>query len=140
MANLKEKHQVFIPRWYGDLHNAIKVQLLGFPDASMGAYGCCIYIRIIHHDDSKSTSLITSKSRVSPIKPLSIPKLELQGAFLLSKLITQVKSELSLLVDISGIYCWCDSMAVLHWINGDSKKFNRCLCRDVWSKSGRWSV
>ena len=111
-----------VDRWYGNLGNAKRVELHGFSDASMGAFGCCIYIRIICQDNSIISSLVTAKSRVSPIKPISIPKLELQGVVLLANLMTQVKTEFSSFVSISSIHCWTDSMIVLHWINGNGKK------------------
>ena len=54
--------------------------LHGFSGASEKAYGCCIYLKCITKNDFISSSLVTSKSRVAPIKrKLSIPRLELLG-------------------------------------------------------------
>ena len=108
--------------WYGNLVSAKRNESHGFSDGSSGAYSCCIFIRITGQDGSIHSSLVTSKSRVSPIKQMSIPKLELQGATLLAHVIIQVYSELSSFIHIASIHCWCDSMIVLHWLNGDGKK------------------
>ena len=48
---------------------------------------------------------------------MSIPKLEYQGTTLLAHVMIQVHLELP-----SLIHCWCDSMTVLQWLNGDGKK------------------
>ncbi|GBO35367.1 hypothetical protein AVEN_114534-1 [Araneus ventricosus] len=59
-------------------------------------------------------SLLCSKSRVTPIKEVSIPRLELCAAELLSKLIVQVQSSLDL--EIHGVHLYSDSTVVLAWI------------------------
>ena len=108
-----------VSRWYGSVADALRVEIHGFSDASLSAYGCCIYIKIVHVDGAISSSLVTSKSRVAPVKPsTTIPRLELMGTLLLSKLIVRVEKELSSVVRIDSIHCWTDSMVVLHWIVG----------------------
>ena len=57
---------------------------------------------------------------------MSIPKFEL-----LAHVIIQVHSELSSFIHISSIHCWCDSMIVLHWLNGDGKKQKVSVRRKV---------
>ena len=52
---------------------------------------------------------------MSPSNHKSIPKLELKGAFLLAKLISQV--EFLPFIEESTIYCLSDSLIVLHWIH-----------------------
>lgn len=61
-----------------------------------------------------SVNLITSKTKVSPVQKITVPRLELCGAVLLVKLLTKVKSALR----IDGISChaWSDSMVVLAWL------------------------
>ncbi|GFW09513.1 uncharacterized protein TNCV_3996201 [Trichonephila clavipes] len=58
--------------------------------------------------------LITSKSRVAPIKSLTIPRLELCAAVLLAKLVKRVVAALQL--ETAEIYLWSDSMIVLAWL------------------------
>ena len=82
--------RLVVPRWYGKLVSAKGVDLHGFSDASIGAYGCCIYIRIKGQDGSIHSSFVTSKSRVAPMKQMLLPKLELKGSTLLAHVIILV--------------------------------------------------
>lgn len=73
---------------YVNLPNAQCLQLIGFAYASSSAYGCCIYLRVIDANDQVKVSLICSKSRVNPhSQQLTVPRLELNAALLLAKLI-----------------------------------------------------
>ncbi len=90
-------------------------QIHGFSDASKVAYGGVVYIRRLHSDTSVSVSLLISRTRVAPLSGLSIPRLELCGALLLAKLLHSVVEDLS--VPQSEVYTWCDSSAVLGWLN-----------------------
>ena len=55
-------------------------QIHGFSDASEKAYAAVIYLRSTYGNGSVSVCIITSKTRVAPIKPHTIPRLELLGA------------------------------------------------------------
>ncbi|XP_035228009.1 uncharacterized protein LOC118200187 [Stegodyphus dumicola] len=70
--------------------NAVKIEMHGFSDASELAYGACIYVKCILQSGSSSVVLLCSKSRVAPLKSVSIPRLELCGAVLLSQLMDKV--------------------------------------------------
>jgi len=63
---------------------AERVELHGFSDASEVAYGACIYLRSIDGQGKITTKLLCSKSRVTPLKRLSLPRLELCAAVLLA--------------------------------------------------------
>ncbi|KAL7725776.1 hypothetical protein ACLKA6_017606 [Drosophila palustris] len=95
-------------------------EIHGFCDASMSAYGACIYIR----SESKgelTSRLLCSKSRVAPLKTFTIPKLELAAAHLLSELISNIAE----IVQLScSFYCWSDSTIVLSWIREAPSNFN----------------
>jgi hypothetical protein len=62
--------------------------LHGFADASKKAYGAVIYLKYPIQEDSY---LICSKSRVAPLNNVSIPRLELKAALLLSDIILKIK-------------------------------------------------
>lgn len=62
------------------------MQIHGFSDASIKALGAVIYVRIIDNNNKIHVRLISSKSRIAPIKIVSIPRLELTAAELLSNL------------------------------------------------------
>ena len=59
------------------------IQIHAFCDASLAAYVACIYVRS-YLDGNINMALLCSKSRVSPLKTLTIPKLELAAACLLA--------------------------------------------------------
>ena len=86
---LATKH---IPRCYfpADATTA-QVQLHGFSDASERAYGAVVYIRTCNETGDANISLLISKTKVAPIKRLSIPRLELCGAQLLAQLMHHVR-------------------------------------------------
>jgi len=64
-----------------------------FSDASQYAFGACAYICQRTNDNTYHVRLITAKSRVAPLKQLSIPRLELQAAVLASRLAKTVQQE-----------------------------------------------
>ena len=66
-------------------------------------------------------SLVTSKTKVAPIKRLTIPHLELCGAYLLAQLLHHVRKVLDL--SISNVYAWTDSTIVLSWLVGNPRRF-----------------
>ncbi|XP_044585982.1 uncharacterized protein LOC123266020 [Cotesia glomerata] len=90
-----------------------EIQLHGFSDASEKAYGACVYLRTVDHLGNIKVQLLCAKSRVAPIKTLTIPRLELRGAQLLSTLIKTVKTALD---EEVNIFYWTDSTIVLRWL------------------------
>ena len=67
------------------------------------------------------TSIVTSKTRVAPIKRLTIPRLELNGALILAQLLYHCKNVLDL--PLSSVHAWTDSTIVLAWIQGNPRRF-----------------
>ena len=92
----------------------ISVQLHGFSDASERAYAAVLYLSSTYGDGHTEVRLLCSKTRVSPTKKQTIPRLELLGALILARLVKSVSSSLPTL---NGTYLWTDSMTVLHWIS-----------------------
>ncbi|GFR12543.1 integrase catalytic domain-containing protein [Trichonephila clavata] len=89
-------------------------------DASKSAYGTILYLRFVTCNNKIETSFICSKSRVAPLKSLTLPRLELTAALLSARLAKQVSSCLKF---NANIYYWTDSLISYYWICGDSSAF-----------------
>ncbi|GFY13552.1 uncharacterized protein TNCV_4959221 [Trichonephila clavipes] len=89
-------------------------EIHGFADASERCYGAAVYCKSKNLKSETLVRLITSKSRVAPIKSLTIPRLELCAAVLLAKLVKRVVAALQL--ETAEVYLWSDSMIVLAWL------------------------
>ena len=74
--------------------------------------------------------LICSKSRVAPVKPQTIPRLELLGAVLLARLLESLNKALYQIVHIDSTSCWTYSVTVLCWIE-NHKPWKEYLKRRV---------
>ena len=96
-------------------------QLHGFSDASEAAYSAVVYLRTVDTEGNIKTSLVSSKTKVSPIKRQTIPWLELCGALLLAKLLNHITRILEILM--IDLYAWTDSTIVLSWLTGSPCRF-----------------
>ena len=93
-------------------------RLIGFCDASSRAYAAVIYLRITSELHQVQVKFLSAKTRVAPISGLTIPRLELLSALLLSKLANNVKSALQSQLDLDDPICFTDSKVSLFWIQG----------------------
>lgn len=111
---------ISIPRHaFGKNHN--KMEIHGFCDASEMAYGACIYIKTTNEFKAVTVNLLCAKSRVAPLKNISLPRLELCAALLLSQLYQQVMQ--SLTISAGATYLWSDSTITLAWIRGEPSRW-----------------
>ncbi|GFR32158.1 integrase catalytic domain-containing protein [Trichonephila clavata] len=83
--------EIKIPRFYlGDVDQELSsVDIHCFSDASKSAYGTILYLRFVTCNNKIETSFICSKSRVAPLKSLTLPRLELTAALLSARLAKQ---------------------------------------------------
>ncbi|GFS78894.1 integrase catalytic domain-containing protein [Trichonephila clavipes] len=88
IRNLQNIEHLNIPSCIIQKNNTL-VEIQGFSDSSEQAYGACVYIRCKDCFGKFSVPLLRSKSRVAPVKCVTLPRLELLGAALLSKLVTR---------------------------------------------------
>lgn len=120
-CSLHVLHKISIPRKVICEQQAT-IQLHGFSDASQEAFGACIYVRTMNKDSTWTSMLYTSKSRVAPMRPTTIPRLELCAALLLAELITDVLVELegvNIHIYPENIFLWSDSSIVITWLNSN---------------------
>ncbi|XP_065356290.1 uncharacterized protein LOC135950686 [Calliphora vicina] len=107
-----EIENVKIPRWVS-FSPKCKIEVHGFCDASERAYAAAIYVRVTIHE-SVHVHLLTAKSKVAPVKCISLPRLELCGAVLLSNMSDSILP--SLKIPEHNVFKWSDSTIVLSWL------------------------
>ena len=105
-------NNISIPRLVKIKGEVTTIQIHGFSDAER-AFGACVYIRSGNANGKLRSQLLCSKSRVSPVKQVSIPRLELCGAQLLARLIKVLPI---LCIFIDSVHLWTDSRLVLTWL------------------------
>lgn len=90
--SLNELKNIQIPRWTGFMKGDISFKLHAFCDASQRAYATCVYLRpVLPNQHAASPVLLAAKTKLAPLKVITIPRLELCGAHLLVKLLRAIK-------------------------------------------------
>ena len=97
------------------LQNAEVIELHGFSDASEKAYRAAFYARSVTAAGKVKVKLVTSKTCVSPIKRVTIPRLQLNSAVLLTKSMHKVQTAVKM--DVTTVFYWTDLTIVLSWMN-----------------------
>jgi hypothetical protein len=119
-----------LPRCYVDTTKEVDgVQLHIFADASEDAFGAVAYTRYEYTDNTFSCSFVFSKARLAPVKPLTIPRLELQATVLAVRMGQMLSKELGISKD--QITYWTDSMTVLQYINNIKTRFHTFVSNRV---------
>ena len=118
LNNLSEIKQ---PRKYSpEGTTIINQQVHVFCDASEKGYAAAAYMRSEDENSNIHVSLITAKTKVAPLKFVTLPRLELLSAVIGSRLSLKIKTALKN-KDIV-FYHWSDSSITLHWIkNSDTR-------------------
>lgn len=129
--DLQHINEFKLSRWLQCRKNGT-IKLHGFCDASSKAFACVIYCIYENEDANQisSVSLLTGKARLVPKnKSITLPRLELSAAVLLSKLMHTVKQ--CLVGHDIKIFAWSDSTAVLGWLQGDPSRWKRFVANRV---------
>ncbi|XP_071574141.1 uncharacterized protein [Temnothorax nylanderi] len=108
------------PRWIG-LKSDSLIEVHGFSDASQRAMAAVVYVRVISSDGKITICFIASKTKVAPLKKLTIPRLELAAAVLLVKLVLHIIKVMEL--PNIPIFLRIDSEVALTWILGHPSKW-----------------
>lgn len=96
------------------------VSLFAFSDASKHGCAVCVYLRIEYEDSSVSSHYLFGKSRLNPISPITIPRLELSAAELAIRALTFVEQQMDIAIDAK--FVGCDNMSVVSWVQSQSQK------------------
>ena len=108
----------FKPKEFGVLHN---VQLHHFSDASEVGYGTASYLRLVDDMGRIHCGLVMAKSRVAPLKTITIPRMELTAAVVSVKLHKFITEQLDL--PINKTIFWTDSTIALQYIRNEARRF-----------------
>ncbi|KAJ8019123.1 hypothetical protein HOLleu_42503 [Holothuria leucospilota] len=103
--------------------------LIIFCDASEEAFGAVVFIRWELDDQTIIVRFIAARSRVAPLKMLSIPRLELQAAVIASRLYSTIEDEMS--VQFGRAIFLTDSIIALSWIRGQSRQYKSFVANRV---------
>jgi len=76
--------------------------------------GAVVYVRTLNTGSTPQISLVAAKSKVAPLKGVTIPRLELSAAVLLGRLVTHVQSALNF--QTVPVHLWINSTVALTWI------------------------
>ena len=120
-SSLEKLSEVTVARCYSDLSkSSVKATLHCFSDASEIGYGQVSYLQVVD-GSNVSVSQVIAKSRVSPTKPVTIPRLELAATTVSARVYTMLREELKM-KDLDVVF-WTDSKIVLGYIQNESKRF-----------------
>lgn len=111
--------------------NYISCEVHGFCDSSEKGYGAVIYFRYLLPDQTYKIYFVCAKSKVAPLKKISLPRLELCGAVLLSDLFEVVLETYSGKMNFNKLYVWTDSTIVLHWVKSSPHRWKTFVSNRV---------
>ncbi|XP_015121539.1 uncharacterized protein LOC107044249 [Diachasma alloeum] len=133
LQELQQLSSLSIPRWLNLSPKTTEVQLHGFADASNLAMGASVYLRASSATSGTTVTLICAKTKVAPLKKMTIPWLELTAALLATDLVAYVQRTLdshpvqiakadALLIRYSSL---TKLLRITAWIHGAARCFQR---------------
>ena len=105
-----------------------QIQVHVFADASEKAYGACLYVRSPYKDTYR-VNLLSSKGKVSPLRKITLPRLELCAAVLAVKIADRIVDAMNL--PIQSLTFWTDSKIVLAWLARSSATWQTFVANRV---------
>lgn len=128
--DLQNVNNIKIKRWLNTINTEREfVTLHGFCDASERAYAAVVYCRVKTKGNEIRTHLVAARTKVAPVKTISLPRLELCGAVLLSKLLKTASEAMRL--PAHNIFAWTDSTIVLAWLLGEPNRWKPFVANRV---------
>ena len=131
LQDLPELESFKIPRCIltCEIPESVRAELHHFCDASQEAYGTVSYIRVVQDQGDVHCSFVMAKSRLAPIKAITIPRLELLAATLAVKVDTMLRREMKL-SEVQSTF-WTDSAIVLQYITNKTRRFQTFIANRV---------
>ena len=110
-------------------HEEATLQLHHFCDASEVGYGTATYLRIAYPYGTVECEFVMGRSGNAPIKTVSIPRLELQGALFAARVDLAVRKKLNF--EFERVFFWTDSMITLNYIHKENRRFQTYVANHV---------
>ena len=131
LKELVSLRAVSVPRCFKppEFGAVVNVQLHHFSDASKYGYSAASYLRIVDNNGAIHCSFVLGKSRVTPLKVVSIPRLELTAAVVAVKSNCLIRNELE--YPIHDTTYWTDSTVVLQYIRNESRRFQTFVANRI---------
>ncbi|XP_029178110.1 uncharacterized protein LOC114945917 [Nylanderia fulva] len=129
VSEFNKLKEIRIPRWTGQHPDNLVIEVHGFADASNRAFAAVVYLRVLHSLTDYEIILIAAKTKVAPVKTVSIPRLELNAIVLLNRLVKWILNSLNL--NDAPIYCWTDSTIALAWLRQHPSKWTTYVANRV---------
>ncbi|XP_045487136.1 uncharacterized protein LOC123689754 [Pieris rapae] len=118
-----------VPRHVGVTKTSSPI-LLAFCDASEKAYGAVIYL-CVQSEGNNTIRILYSKSKISPLKVVSLARLELCAAHLMAKLLSAVTRAFEKQFSVQRVVAMSDSTIVLNWINSSPHRLKTFVANRV---------
>ncbi|XP_071037206.1 uncharacterized protein [Parasteatoda tepidariorum] len=118
IIDLPHLSNIRIPRWIGISSADVNIHV--FCDVSERAYGTVLYVRFTE-DTKFHVRMVCSRNRLSPLKRITLPRLELLAALLDARLLHYFCTVTKL--DKNTATLWSDSTVALNWIQGNPNRW-----------------
>ena len=112
-----------------DFGEVVQTDLHHFRSASVQGYGQCSYLGLVDDTNKVNCAFVMGKSRVAPLKPITIRRPELTAAVCSVRMSQEIRRELEYQIDED--FYWTDSKVVLGYISNESRCFHVFLSNRV---------
>ncbi|XP_061725398.1 uncharacterized protein LOC133531282 [Cydia pomonella] len=119
IENVQQLRDLEIPRHVPAFNREAYMHV--FCDASEKIYAAAVYLVSTNPDGTRTSALVAAKARVSPLRVVSIPRMELQSCVLATRLAETIVKESDYV--IKDKFFWSDSKTALTWIRSDPRRY-----------------
>ncbi|XP_063902582.1 uncharacterized protein LOC135122314 [Zophobas morio] len=111
--------------------NFLSCEIHGFADSSEKGYAAVVYLVFRFASLEPRTQFVCAKSKVAPLKKITIPRLELSAAVLLTRLLNLVCRVYKDKIPFNRLCAWTDSQIVLAWIKSSPHRWKTFVSNRV---------
>ena len=113
-----------------DFGQIVEYTLHHFLDVSETGYGQSSYLRMVNEIEDVHCCLIFGKSRVAPVKYVSIPRLKVTATTLsVVKVSDMLRRELD--IPVASEEFWTDSQVFLGYVSNEARRFKSFVANRV---------